>query len=126
MERTRYAFLIGAALAASAFVGIITQLNAAVGQTQGGVVPPNATGTTGGNLTGLGNETMLSSIPTPVNTTQLRMHIDEANSAVQANDTQGALTHIVLALEEIESILGGNVTTTANVTGTTMGNTTTL
>ncbi|AFU59923.1 hypothetical protein Ngar_c30050 [Candidatus Nitrososphaera gargensis Ga9.2] len=62
--------------------------------------------------------------------TQLRTHIDNANSALEEDDTQAAMGHIVLALEEIEMILGGNVTWTANATDTetaaAMGNATAM
>lgn len=132
MERAKYSFLLlGAVLATGAFVAV--QMNAAAGQAGGGVVPPNATDTQGdpsaaGNFTiteeGLGNGTLPASIPVAVDTAQLKMHIEAAKSAAQANDTQGAMNHIVLALEEIEMILGGNTTSTANATDTTMGNAT--
>lgn len=132
MERAKYGFLlIGAILAVGAFVAV--QMNSAVGQAGGGVVPPNATDTqsnttAAGNYTitgqGLGNGTLPASIPTPVDTAQLKMHINAARSAAQANDTQSAMNHIVLALEEIDTILGGNRTSTANATDATMGNVT--
>ena len=124
MERVKYSFLIGAALVAGAFLAI--QMNAVVGQTGEGVVPLNATETqsdaNAGNFTiteeGLGNGTMPASIPVPVDTAQLKLHINEAKIAMQTNDTQSAMDHMVLALEEIEMILGGNATTTANSTDT--------
>jgi hypothetical protein len=131
MERTIYGLVVGAIVAAGALGAI--QLNAAVGQAGGGVLPQNATDTGGdpsaaGNFTitekGLGNGTAPASIPVPVDTAQLKMHVDAANAAVQANDTQAAMQHIVLALEEVETILGGDVTSTANATDT-MGNMTT-
>jgi hypothetical protein len=123
MKHARYSLVIGAILAAGAFGAI--QMNAAVGQAGEGVVPRNATDTGGdpaaaGNFTvteeGLGNGTEPASIPTPVDTTQLKMHIDAANTAMQSNDTQAATHHIILALEEVEMILGGNATSTANAT----------
>lgn len=128
MEHAKYGLLlVGAILAIGAFAAIQMN-NTAVGQAGGGVVPPNVTEPGGnasaaGNFTitdeGLGNGTLPASISTPVDTTELRMHIDEARSAMEANDTQTAMMHIVIALEEIESVLGGNATSTANATNTT-------
>jgi len=123
---TKFLFLaIGIAVTAAAIASI--QLNLATGQTNEGVVSvENKTGTLEGSEAKeslLGNGTMTSSIPTPVNTTQLQMHIDEAKTRMQSNDTQGALNHVILALEEIETILGGNVTSAANSTDTTMNST---
>jgi hypothetical protein len=134
MERKTYSFLIGAALLAGSLAAAF-HLNAAVGQTGGGVIPLNSTDKGGDpraacNFTvteqRLGNGTVPASIPTPIDTTQLRMHVDEANRALQASNTQGAMTHVILALEEIETILGGNATSTANATDTTMGNSTSI
>jgi hypothetical protein len=125
MERKIYGLIAGAILAAGALGAV--QLNAAVGQAGGGVLPRNATDGGGdpsaaGNFTitekGLGNGTEPASIPTPVDTAQLKMHIDAADAAMQSNDTQAAMQHIILALEEVEMILGGNTTSTANATDT--------
>lgn len=129
MKHARYSLLIGAILAAGAFAAI--QINAAVAQAGEGVVPLNATDTSGdpaaaGNATiteeGLGNGTAPAGVPVPVDTTALKMHIDEANTAMQSNDTQAAMQHIILALEEVQMILGGDATRTANATDTMMGN----
>jgi len=134
MKGKTYSFLIGAALLARSLAAAF-HLNAAVGQAGGGVVYLNVTDKcgdprSGGNFTvteqGLGNGTMTANIPTPVDTTQQGLHVDEANKAMQANNTQGAMTHVILALEEIETILGGNATSTANATDTKMGNSTSI
>ncbi len=79
--------------------------------------------TAGGNFTlgqeGFGNETALAKLglPHPIDTSMLRMHIINAMNAHQNNDAQGAVEHIVLALEEIEVILAGNATTTTTTAG---------
>ena len=58
-------------------------------------------GTTGGNATtaGGGNQT----------TSEVRLHLEEARTALQNDDIEGALMHLDLAL----NALGGNATTTA-------------
>ena len=64
-------------------------------------------GTTGGNATtaGGGNQT----------TSEVRMHLEEARTALQNDDTEGALMQLDLAL----NALGGNMTTTAGGGGAT-------
>ncbi len=107
-------------------------MNEAMAQAGGGVLPRNATDTgenpaAAGNYTiterGLGNGTQPASISAPVDTTQRKMHIDEAKTAMQSNDTQEAMQHILLALEQVKMILGGNTTSTANATNTMMNST---
>jgi hypothetical protein len=39
------------------------------------------------------------------------MHIDEAKNALNKNDTNGSLTHLIAALDVINNILNGNATT---------------
>ena len=135
-KRTMFSFLIGAAILAVAGMAA-TQQQMAVGQAGGGVVSPNATETgnqssttRAGNFTvtekGLGNGTLPSSTSTPVDTTQLKMHIEEARKALDGNNTQAAMTHIVMALEQIKMILGGNTTSTTSANSTSaIGSTTT-
>jgi hypothetical protein len=64
---------------------------ATTGGTEGG-------GTTGGNAT----------------TAEVIMHLDEARTALQNNDSQGAMMHLDIALNML-----GNATQGSNVTGTT-------
>ena len=80
----------------------------------------NDTGTTamgGGNATTAGAEGNDSM-------SQVRMHLEEARTAIQNNDTQGALMHLDLALNAMggASPIQGNLTGT---TGSTAGNMTT-
>lgn len=135
MRKYMYALAIGAVLAASAILAaaqngaLAQQVNGTGKKFSESVLPDGSSGkanyTAGGNYTigkgGFGgNETTLASsgLPYPVDTTTLRMHIDEAKTAMQSNDTQGAMNHMILALEEIESILGGNATMMSNTTST--------
>ncbi len=73
----------------------------------------NATTMGGGNATmavgAQGNDSMLHS--------EVRMHIEEARTALQNNDTQEALMHLDLALNE----LGGASGAEMNMTNTTGG-----
>ena len=81
------------------------------GTTGGATTPDTATTTTGGgNATGGGaggNDSM----------SQVRMHLEEARTALQNNDTQGALMHLDLAL----NAMGGASAIQGNLTGTTEG-----
>lgn len=124
MERTKYMFLIGGVLVAGAF-GLL-HLNGAGAQTTG-VIPFNVTEaerneTATGNFSlaeeGFANATEPAGLPLPVNTDKLQMQIEEARSAMNANDTHGALTHTIEALDEIERILAGNGTSTASANAT--------
>ena len=141
MKQITYAFIIGAILAAGALVGTHTQ---ALAQTTnntnttsteqevtGELIEEGTQGTSnfteGGNFTigqeGFGNETTISGLSQPLDTAQLKMHIEEAKTSMQGNDTQAALNHVILALEEIEMLLGGNATSTAmEGNATSMGN----
>ena len=136
-----YALATGAILAAAALLaavqsGAFAQQNNGTGKEfSKSLLPDGNTQTNssaGGNFTigqeGFGgNETRLAGSPYPVDTTALKMHIDEAKSAMQSNDTQGAMNHMILALEEIESIFSGNstMTSSANTTSAMSGNMTT-
>lgn len=84
---------------------IAQQQNMTGGATDGGAATDNATTTMGGAAEG-GNATDAAA---GANQSEVRLHIEEALAALQNNDTQGAMTHLDLAL----SALGGNSTTTA-------------
>jgi hypothetical protein len=77
----------------------------------------NMTGGAGGNATTAGGNatTAGGNATTGVNQTTLevRMHLEEVRTALQNDDTEGALLHLDLAL----NALGGNMTTTAGVVG---------
>jgi len=144
MKQHKYVFIVGAILLAGA-ISVVAQTQLSIAASSGTSTSmatnsgENGTGkkfseslvnqtgsagnyTAGGNFTignqGFANGTTISGIGMPVDTTKLKMHIDEAKSAMQGNDTQGAMTHVILALDEIEMILSGNATTTANATNT--------
>ena len=72
------------------------------GATTGGTAGGNAT-TAGGNATTGVNQTTL----------EVRSHLGEARTALEAGDTETASLHLDLAL----NALGGNMTTTAGVIG---------
>ena len=92
----------------------------------------NMTGTTGGATT---NDTATTTMGGGNTTTggaggndsmsQVRMHLEEARTAIQNNDTQGALMHLDLAINAMggASPIQGNLTGTEG--GTTGGNMTT-
>ena len=83
------------------------------GTTGGATTTDTATTTTGGgNATagGAGGNDSMS---------QVRMHLEEARTALQNNDTQGALMHLDLAL----NAMGGASPIQGNLTGTTGGTT---
>ena len=88
----------------------------------------NGNYTAGGNFTvgnqGFANGTKISGLGLPVDTTALKMHINEAKSAMQSNNTSQAMTHVILALQELDNILSGNTTNTANATSTANTNST--
>jgi hypothetical protein len=155
MKHAKYAFIVGAILLAGA-ISMAAQTQLTTAQTGSGNPSwttnseENGTGkqfseslanktggttgnyTAGGNFTignqGFANGTTISDIgSSPVDTTKLKMHISEAKNAMQSNNTQGVMTNVIAALDEIEMILGGNATTTANATGiTSMGNMTSI
>jgi hypothetical protein len=93
------------------------------GTTGGATTTDTATTTTGGgNATagGAGGNDSMS---------QVRMHLEEARTALQNNDTQGALMHLDLSLNAMggASPIQGNLTSTTGGTGgnmTTGGGTT--
>ena len=102
------------------------------GSYQQALAQQNMTGTTGGATT---NDTATTTMG-GVNTTtggaggndsmsQVRMHLEEARTALQNNDTQGALMHLDLAINAMggASHIQGNLTGTEG--GTTGGNMTT-
>jgi hypothetical protein len=139
MKHIMYAFIMGAILAAGALVAAQPQVLAQTTnnntsteqEVTGELIEEGAQGTSnfteGGNFTigqeGFGNETTISGLSQPLDTTQLKMHIEEAKTSMQGNDTQAAFNHVILALEEVEMLLGGNATSTAmEGNATSMGN----
>ena len=83
------------------------------GTTGGATTADTATTTTGGgNATagGAGGNDSMS---------QVRMHLEEARTAIQNNDTQGALMHLDLAI----NAMGGASPIQGNLTGTEGGTT---
>ena len=143
MKQITYAFIMGAILAAGALVAAQPQVLAQTTnntntnttsteqEVTGELIEEGTQGTSnfteGGNFTigpeGFGNETTISGLSQPLDTAQLNMHIEEAKTSMQGNDTQAALNHVILALEEVEMLLGGNATSTAmEGNATAMGN----
>lgn len=131
MEYKNYALLIGAIL----FVGVAlvvlqsSQTSAAQQSNSNNTgtqfflsltnkTKPTGNATAAGNYTlgalGFGNKSKAvqpQPLMVPVNTTSLKLHIDEAKSSLNNNDTKGALTHVIAALEEVNKVLSGNATT---------------
>ena len=103
-----------------------------IGSYQQALAQQNMTGTTGGATT---NDTATTTMGGGNTTTggaggndsmsQVRMHLEEARTALQNNDTQGALMHLDLAINAMggASPIQGNLTGTEG--GTTGGNMTT-
>jgi hypothetical protein len=109
---TRYAttLVVAAALLLSG-LSLISSYQPAIAQVEmtgeaagGGAAADNATTTMGGAAEG-GNATDAAG----ANQSEVRLHLEEALTALQNNDTQGAMMHLDLAL----GALGGNSTTTA-------------
>ncbi len=100
--------------------GAGTEGGGTTGGTTGGATTTDTANTTmgGGNATagGAGGNDSMS---------QVRMHLEEARTAIQNNDTQGALMHLDLAINAMggASPIQGNLTGTEG--GTTGGNMTT-
>ena len=103
-----------------------------IGSYQQALAQQNMSGTTGGATT---NDTATTTMGGGNTTTggaggndsmsQVRMHLEEARTALQNNDTQGALMHLDLAINAMggASPIQGNLTGTEG--GTTGGNMTT-
>jgi hypothetical protein len=103
-----------------------------IGSYQQALAQQNMTGSTGGATT---NDTATTTMGGGNTTTggaggndsmsQVRMHLEEARTAIQNNDTQGALMHLDLAINAMggASPIQGNLTGTEG--GTTGGNMTT-
>ena len=97
-----------------------------IGSYQQALAQQNMTGTTGGATT---NDTATTTMGGGNTTTggaggndsmsQVRMHLEEARTALQNNDTQGALMHLDLSL----NAMGGASPIQGNLTGTTGGTT---
>lgn len=128
MNSIKYALAIGAVLIAGALalpqLNVVAQNNDINGtgtEFSETLVDPANRGssnyTAGGNYTigkeGFGNGTTTAGFGMAVDTTLLQMHIDAAKAANETGDTQTAIGHVILALEEIEMILSGNSTSTA-------------
>jgi hypothetical protein len=88
---------------------------------------------TGGGATEGGNATTTGGAQGNDSMSEVRMHLEEARTAIQNNDTQGALMNLDLAINALGGASGaemnmtgttGNMTdTTGNTTGTTGENT---
>ena len=95
-----------------------------IGSYQQALAQQNMTGTTGGATT---NDTATTTMGGGNTTTggaggndsmsQVRMHLEEARTAIQNNDTQGALMHLDLAI----NAMGGASPIQGNLTGSTGG-----
>jgi hypothetical protein len=95
-----------------------------IGSYQQALAQQNMTGTTGGATT---NDTATTTMGGGNTTTggaegndsmsQIRMHLEEARTALQNNDTQGALMHLDLAI----NAMGGASPIQGNLTGTEVG-----
>jgi hypothetical protein len=150
MENIKYAFLVGAILLAGA-ISVVAQTQLVIAQTSSGgstvattggqngtgkqfseslanKTAPNGNYSAGGNFTvgkqGFANGTKISGMGWPVDTSALKMHISEAKKAMGSNNTSAAMMHVVAALQELDKILSGNSTNTANATSTASTNTT--
>jgi hypothetical protein len=86
------------------------------GGTTGGATTDNATTTMGGATQG-GNATTAGGAGGNDSISQIRMHLEEARTALQNNDTQGAMMHLDLAI----NALGGAGGAQGNMTATTGG-----
>ena len=79
------------------------------------------------NMTGGGNATNATTTGAAAggNQSEVRLHIEEARTALQNNDTQGALMHLDLALSTLGGAGGiqGNMTTGTSIAGTDATNT---
>lgn len=74
---------------------------------------------TGGNATtgtAVGNATSTAG---GVNQSELRLHLEQVRTALQNNDTQGALMHLDLALNLLGGSTQGNMTSTTGSTNST-------
>ncbi|HEX6280680.1 MAG TPA: hypothetical protein VFZ67_00475 [Nitrososphaera sp.] len=75
----------------------------AEGGATGGATPQGGNATTAGGAGGGGNDSL----------SQIRMHIEEARTALQNNDTQGAMMHLDLAYNALGgagALRGTNIT----------------
>jgi hypothetical protein len=98
-------------------------MTGAAGGTTGGAT--NTTTTGGGGATQDGNATMAGGGGAEGNdsVSQVRMHLEEARTALQNNDTQGALMHLDLALNALGGASGAEINMTATTGGTEGGTT---
>jgi hypothetical protein len=69
------------------------------------------------NMTGGGNAT--TTVAAGGNQTEVRLHLEEVRTALQNNDTQGALMHLDLALNQLGDGTQGNMTSTTGATNST-------
>ncbi|HEX2169992.1 MAG TPA: hypothetical protein VHF65_06810 [Nitrososphaera sp.] len=79
----------------------------------------NTTTTSGGGATQGGNATMTGAgAEGNDSVSQVRMHLEEARTALQNNDTQGALMNLDLALNALGGASGAEMNLTATTGGT--------
>ena len=97
-------------------------MTGAAGDTTGGAT--NTTTTGGGGATQDGNATMTGGgAEGNDSVSQVRMHLEEARTALQNNDTQSALMHLDLALNALGGASGAEINMTATTGGTEGGTT---
>jgi hypothetical protein len=125
--------LSGLSLISSSYQPAIAQLQDMTTGGGGGGGATTDAGTTGGGTTTGGNATTDSATPQGGNATtaaggaggggndsvsQIRMHIEAARTALQNNDTQGAMLHLELADNALggAGVLQGSNMTAANIT----------
>jgi hypothetical protein len=108
------ALLLSGVSLISSYQPAIAQENMTGGGGGGATTTDNATSTTmggaaqGGNVTaGGGNQS----------TSEVRLHIEEARTALQNNDTQGALMELDLALNALGAGTQGNMTNVTTTAG---------
>jgi hypothetical protein len=136
MKKTKFAVMIGAVLFVGAILAITQTAQFSAGQmmNQSNNTNANNTGTkftrslttppsqpanvTKGGISafeigpqGFARARNITGIGVPIDTSKLKMHIDEAKNALNKNDTNGSLTHLIAALDVINNILNGNATT---------------
>ena len=62
---------------------------------------------------------LLAELEEEINSSEVRMHLEEVRTALQNNDIQGALMHLDLALNQLGGGTEGNMTSTTGATNST-------
>ncbi|MDQ4101737.1 MAG: hypothetical protein M3115_06075 [Thermoproteota archaeon] len=91
------------------------------GGTTGGMTGGATTTDTNATTMGAGNTTMAGGAEGNDSMSQVRLHLEEARTALQNNDTQGALMHLDLALNALGGASGAEMNMTSTTGGTTGG-----